>query len=373
MKTLLDLMNDELIKLKVKKLTHYDRIEDFINDDKLSASFIRELSKGIDYRTPDNNSAIYDIAQTRARHSAITFLMGLVFKESFGLYLEIVKPFELEKDLFIEDSLGLWLLTALNHDIAYTLRSIEDSGLNYKNKYTYYLLQDDYTDMGKLSILNRFSTRYPDFQAYTYSEIEAYDLYARKYHSKGTGKEKIDHGILGGIYVFDKKIKYCISNDLRREDYLITKASALTIAQHNIYKSADLKSDEIYGEGLKKIHSYSDFVISQSTPTLLLLSLVDTVECVKRLSKKENNGSYLETLTVLRSIKMEVNEIEVVIDFNPLRQVIDKKNVSGKKGLVDILDKHISVIQGMPQWTSFNVEELELYKLHIGLKDTNQY
>lgn len=131
----------------------------------------------------------------------------------------------------------------------------------------------------------------------------------------------------------------------------------------------DLNSLNPYGVKLKKLHSYSDFVISQSTPTLLLLALVDTVECVKRLSKKANNGTYLETLTVLKGIEMDVNVGEVVIDFNPLIHVIEKKNKSGKKDLESTLYNHINVIRGMPQWTSFQVDEFESFRMRISLKD----
>ena len=215
-------------------------------------------------------------------------------------------------------------------------------------------------------MLNDFNNHYPSILAYSYEEIEAYDTYARNYHIKQNDDEKIDHGILGGMYLFDNKIKYCLRNKLGKEDFLYTKAAALTIAQHNIYKSSTVESDGEYGEQLKKLHSTSDFVIGKDKPALLLLSLVDTVECIKRLSRKKNPKGYLESLTVLKNIEAEIRNNDITLDFRRLYSVIENRK-NGKSELKDVLDNHLRAILGMPSWTEFSVSESEIAVLRIRL------
>ena len=193
-----------------------------------------------------------------------------------------------------------------------------------KSKVKYYLLDDAYIDES-LKVLQQFSVYHSDVLAYTYDEIEKYDVCSRQWIKKY--EEKVDHGILGGIRIFDKLIKSSLKSGISSDgnELLAIKASCLTIAQHNIFKSESVEDDMHYGDSLKKLHSTSKFVINSSTPLLFLLCLVDTFECVKKLSKGENPEQSLEAITVLSSISLCVSQEEIVIDFSELDERVMRK------------------------------------------------
>ena len=222
MASLYELINAELEKNKSIK---YNRLDEFITDDKRSAEFIMSLSEGLKFSMPDESTELYRVAQSRARHSAIVCLFGqLIISNITGFNTESKR-----EELFD----NIWLLAALNHDIGYTLKGLTNAIIDYKKEFHHYLLQDQY-DMDELQVLNDFSKKYSQYFAYTYEEIESYDQYARNYHSKNPDDvEKVDHGILGGVYLFNQKIGRCIKDSKPAADYIITKAAAITVAQHN--------------------------------------------------------------------------------------------------------------------------------------------
>ena len=368
MARLLDLMNEELKTFNKNEVTQFHCLEDFITNDKNSAIFIEQCSRGSMFKMPDNKSELFDIAQTRARHSAVTFLMGLVLGKAFKIFDKISVRVSSQDTMIEPLSLELWLLTALNHDVAYTLKNITNPNLNYQKTYTFYLLDDyygDYSERNKISVLNDFSKKYSSFFAYSYDEIEAYDRYARQYHALAQDKEKVDHGILGGVYFFNRKVKYLNTTESSIGDYLLTKGASLTIAQHNIFKSNNKERDKKYPNELRKLYSTSDFVIDQKTPALLLLSLVDTVECVKRLSKKENKAPILETLTVLRNIEVFVDDNKVIVDYWKLKVAIENKEDRKRNLLLTKLEKHMGAIKSLKYWTGFNVIQEDEFRLNI--------
>lgn len=195
--------------------------------------------------------------------------------------------------------------------------------------------------------------------AYTYKEIEAYDDYARKkLHPRfPEDHELLDHGILGGVKIFDRLVRRQVKRRKDDEDYsskeyeqdlLNAKASCLTIAQHNIFKSSSTSDDVKYGPELTKLHSPSNFVISINTPLLLLMSLVDTFECVKVFGKSNNVHGSLRASTVLGKISVIVNLDSVIADFSKLAEYINNN-----LALIDKLDHHIGQVCDLNKWTAF--------------------
>lgn len=333
MKTLLSLMNEQLGEIKG---SNFKSVESFIANDKLSTQFIREMLNDKDYDEIDKTSPIYAIAEARARHSVITFLMGLVFGKFHAM---------IPKDKF-----KLWLMISLYHDIAYTSKYITQGNLNYKDEFSPFLLTDEY-DESALYELRNFSLTAKDVFAYTYDQILAYDSYARKYHEKKNGIEKIDHGILGGVITFSRLIRKAIKSKSLNELKDI-KSICLVIAQHNIYKSSSLENDERLPRDLEKLKSTSKFKVGLETPLLLFLSLIDTIECVKKFSKSNNKkeNQYLQTLTVLKSINIEITEKEIVIDYSSL-----KKELALKSDLYETANNYFANVNNLGQWTQFNV------------------
>lgn len=347
MKSLKSMMDSCLEKITGKH--GFVRLEDFVNSDELSAKFISSLSDGFDFEMPSSHSPVYKVAQSRARHSSITFLMGMVFEEFGALMQKIETMFSLNDT---KQKYALWTLTSLNHDRGYTSDRLGNPKLDFEKSFGYNLLLDSYENT-KLQKLTTINATPPHTMAYTYDEIRRYDQYARDYHSREEGQERIDHGILGGQILFDELIKrYVSTGKISEFDWLQLRCSALTIAQHNIFKSPSAKDDEHYRKfSLDRLLSKSAFRISSATPLLLLLSLVDTVECVKRFSQSETDKKYLQTLTVLQSIQAEVSRDQITLDFSQLRKEIEQK---GDLALLNSYNGYLDSLTKFSTWTTLS-------------------
>lgn len=345
-KTLKELMDDELAQMELPP--DYRILELFINDGKKSAEFIRYLLKDDSYSIPDNDSHLYEIAESRARHSAVTFLMGLAFSRFGDLFVQI--PSIIHYD--VGYARNMWLKTSLYHDKAYSSTYLRDTTLDIQKKFLPFLLTDEY--QRNLSSINQFSYRYPGTLAYTYEEILNYDKYAIEYHqSENDEDEKRDHGVLGGVMMFSDLAKKAEKSG-RLNELPVIKACSLAVAQHNIFKSPNKDYDKRYFDhDLNNLLSTSSFQITSDQPLLLFLSLIDTIECVKKLSKGQNSDKYLKTLTVLKSINVSVQADSIEIDYSAL-----KKEVFAKKDeeLIKTFDSYLKAVSNLNTWTTFLTE-----------------
>lgn len=367
-KSLFELFNEELLKFTYTESYKYKSIEEFITDDKKSAQFINCLNYGDKNLLDDIRD--YPISQGRARHSVISFFLGLVlgkFKKLLGNctsvlnddnaeYLSINEPYLIYK---------LWMITAINHDYGYhsnrILNKISLESLDIK-----YDLFDDQQDFGYYPLIN-YSSKYPKVLLNDYEQIKNYYKYSQIYHELKGDEEKNDHGILGATLLYDKVIRKNINtlkdyesnmnnfaDDFGFKDILFYKTACLTIAQHNIYKSDKPEMDSLYGPNLEHLHYGSGYSVDEKYVLLYLLSLVDTVECVKLFSRSEGNSRHFETLTVLKNILVSVSEDEILIDFTKLYDKIQNEKIE----LLNILNKHMSNIMDLKNWTSFNVQDI---------------
>ena len=142
-RTLASCINDILIEV-VKKYNlpeAYNKVENFVTDDKESANFIRLILHDDVFDQVDANSPLYEITQARARHSAITFLIGLVFRDFGGLFdaFSTTRNVSYDKDI----SFKLWMITALNHDRGLYSEYIKKTGNEYKTRYKLDLFTDE--------------------------------------------------------------------------------------------------------------------------------------------------------------------------------------------------------------------------------------
>lgn len=202
--------------------------------------------------------------------------------------------------------------------------------------------------------------------AYTYDEIRAYDAYAREFHKGRHDTEMVDHGILSGALIFDrlaKGIRKDAPNDAVKR-LRFTKTACLTIAQHNIFKSPNIETDKKYGDTLQKLHSTSDFRISLDTPLLLLLSLVDTFECIKRFGQSENERQYLQKHTILQSIVLDVLPDSLSIDYATLSGRIQAKD----ERLRECFTRYKNGLCGIDYWTALCAERVSEERIVIRLK-----
>lgn len=347
-----DKINRELISNQKKYL--YKDLKSFITKDKDSAKFINNLVDETILNVPEEGDKLYEIAESRARHTVVNYFIGLAllpFAEQFLLISGSINGYS-NLDEFKQE----WLITAAYHDYGYFLKDINNSNLDLEKSVKYYLLCNDY-DYGKypfLDCLKNFREIFPEFFAYEYEEIIAYDEYSRKWRKEDNNTaELVDHGILGATRAFDSitenVAKAYGQNVNRSQELLHAKKAMITIAQHNIYKSNSAEKDKMMPEILKrKLSQASQVRISTETPLLLLLSLVDTIECVKKFSKATNSGGYLETLTVLKAVKVAVSENEIKLDLSELRSKWNNKNE-------ETYTRYIEGIKSLDSWTQFHV------------------
>lgn len=332
----------------------FKSVSEIIKDDKSSAEFIRKVLYDEEYRTVEDSDNLFEFSKERAIHSVLTFFVGLVFLEFNFFHQEIAEA--VSQCYQFKDVVRLWMVTSLYHDWGYYSKEIEKGNLDLKTTVTYYLLKDEYEQADWLNPIRNFSLRYPRALAYSYEEINAYDQYIRRYHEKNEDIEKIDHGILGGVKIFNRIVKR-IEKDKKaqkRDDLLFAKFACLTIAQHNIFKSKDKEQDEEYGVELKKLHSNSNFRVSMRTSLLLLLSLVDTFECIKKFSKRAGNRRYITKQTILDNILLSVTPNEINIDLSSLKK---KVLVREDTDLTKTFQEYVNGLCGFSSWTTLQTEK----------------
>lgn len=303
----------------------------------------------------------YDFVKERSLHAVLSFLIGCLFLPFENLSKEIYKSFKssFQSSISPEDAVKrLWMFTALYHDWGYGSKNL--SKKDYEFPETYNLLIDEYED-SRLMCLKDYSQRFPRAFAHSYEQIDLYDRYAREYHERedyrsalNRPKESIDHGILGGRMIFDRLIREELKGScVRNEEMLIYKAACLTIAQHNIFKSNSLERDKRYelycgSDGLRYLYHNSGFFIGMSTPLLLLLCLVDTLECMKRFGKQEIPNGSIRTNTILDNIFLEVGPNSICIDYSDLESYIKRTKPFET---VEQFERYIHGVCGMNTWT----------------------
>lgn len=360
--TLEQILDCELGKLPINK--HFKNLNLFLNNDNDCAEFINILAAENIMHIPPNGDNIFKISKKRAQHTVLTYLLGLAFlqfAEQF-IFSSSSDNADLERKEFLED----WRVTAIYHDIGYFNKHITDSAYDLREDVTYWLLTDSYTNVRNKSLecLNGFYCNFPSIFAYKYKEIESYDKYSRerrrrKYINR-TDVEFIDHGILGATSSFNMLVSRIKSDQgsLDHDHALIrTKKACMTIAQHNIYKSDSVTDDANLPDILRpKLASTSSFRISRNTPLLLFLSLVDTIECVKKFSKGKLGDRYFQALSVLRYVKMSISRDKIILDLSELKAEWDKKTAeSDDDKLKENFGNYYNGIIGLPKWTEFNV------------------
>lgn len=354
-KSLYKLMDEELHKLNIS--SEFQSIDDFIGNDSTCAAFIRAILNDDEYEIPDQNSDIYEFAKTRAQHSVITFLIGLIFSKFAGIAADIMETMSFissnEKNAQL-NFLRPWLITSLYHDKGYYSEHLKNSKLDYRKTFKYYLFTDIYSEP-ELELFAGFSELHKDIFAHTYDQMLSYDQYARNYHtSEKNAGERLDHGILGGIIVFNDLVRKALKIQKENIDLRLAKACCLTIAQHNIFKSDSAERDKEYPDELFYLYHDSPFRIRTDTPLLLFLCLVDTFESVKKFSKGENEKTFLQTKTVLSSIYVTVSEDTIVVDYSKLHEKVNEKNSSK---FSQIYDSYHNGVMSLHNWTAFESVE----------------
>ena len=325
----------------------------FLKDDDKSALFINDLVKSDDIVSSySNNEKENLVAEKRARHSAVSYLIGLALFDSCMFGDKISSAFENQNYGIKSES--LWMYTSLEHDYGYYVQpkkmevnSVEEYlnsfKLNLFSDFVFSSMIDGYHIYEKIPIM-----------AFSYEEIIAY--FKMKYEIMPREEELLDHGILGGIKLYNRRMSRL--KNYSETFHVLIKIICLTIAQHNIFKSDEEKDDTYREYGLDRITSDSGFRIGYDTPLLLFLSLIDTVECVKKFCKGNNKESkeYLETFTVLKNVQFSVDSSNrtIIWDVSNLYRYIVGNS---KKGLLETYNGYRNGLLSLGIWTVINVME----------------
>lgn len=320
--------------------------EEMVNDDSACLKLIRSC---LDFR-----SKVITDSRNRASHILVTWLLGV----GLGKHLKL----DVLENLFEESNYQkLWLQSALLHDYGYFLKEISEEGLTIGDiSGDYALLTDDYD--GVLSCLNGLSgnKKFHSYFTYSYKEIIAYYAYAQYLHQKypesGSNAEKNDHGIVGACVAFNSFCQSAVKAKANApHDSIIQtqKIACMIAASHNIFKSGDKGADEVYKQyGLTDLLSTSAVRITKENQLLLLMSLVDTIECTKRFSQRRNPSAYLQQATTLKYVDITTDD-GIELDFSRLSTYIAKERKSDDLG--KLLMQHVNAVRGISTWTVFSV------------------
>ena len=152
------------------------RLEDVLATDEDCAAFIRQVLDDASYSIAGatRNKKQYDFSKDRAKHSVITYFMGLILAK-FGDLEARINSLMPESGTFEH----LWMLTALYHDWGYYSDRINNGSLKLRSVVKHYLLSDIDLD-SRLGKLANYEISHPEALAYSYDEIEEYRIVGSK-------------------------------------------------------------------------------------------------------------------------------------------------------------------------------------------------
>lgn len=341
----------ELIGRSVRE--NYPKYGDlkFLNSDNDSAQFINEIVRldGVEIPTNSDKKTNY-IAETRARHSVVSYLLGLLINDFCRFDSIIFDAFE--DEFFGVNAKSLWKYTALEHDYGYFIQPQKNTPISPDEelkKQRWCLLTDEQQE-GLSFDCSRFERK--PVMAFYYSEILSYFRMRFDVHKDD---EVLDHGIWGAVKLYNRKMHRTVSREIHNK----TKIVCLTIAQHNIFKSQTIRDDKLYQKyNLSRFKKDTPFRIERDTPLLLFLGLIDTLECVKKFCKSasENGGKYIRTETLLKKIEFSADPASRTITWNTteLRNYIKREK---DDSLLKSYNKYIRGVMALPEWTVFEVEK----------------
>lgn len=210
-----------------------------------------------------------------------------------------------------EAFLYAWLTVCLYHDFGY------------------YVDRQKYGEISDISEIVK-SLRKDIFKSTSISRynFELYQEYYGKMYKKNKKENKFeigDHGILGGVILYD-----LMKKEKTYDHCPFCADICFCIMEHNIWKqNEDYPLSSSY-----HLIDKSNFVKinSQKEPLLFLLSLVDTIEPTKKFSKYKDaeslNAKSIFPKTIANNIKINVTTEAIVIDGSGLKNVLDKRDKS---------------------------------------------
>ena len=368
MRSLYECFQEQIDKLiDKKKIGNNTCCEKILESDEKAKSFIQSITfsrVNIFDEYDEDLLLLNENYKNRTIHSVCVFLLGLTIGKFCDLFNKCEKVISDEEIQCLEPDRNiikyrLWILASVLHDYGYFSKNIMNENLDIRSYLPYVLSDDCYYDC---KLLRDYSSNHSNVLKLSYKEIEWYNDYVRAYHERNPDEfEKNDHGIIGGVEIFEKQAKsfkerssnHEIHRSVYKKNILYYKTACLTVCQHNIHKSKNKESDEVYKQyELDSLLSSSEYSVGIDTPLLALLSLVDTVECIKRVYKTEKSIEEFSVIDILKMIKICVHNDRIVLDYNALYRKMESSEMNNTKEL----EKLRTNIELLHDWTDFNVD-----------------
>lgn len=197
----------------------------------------------------------------------------------------------------------IWFLVCLFHDFAMQL---ENSGELLKRIVDIDTLNKTYSIKHKL-----LEKRVTGVSKLLFSYIRQY------FHFRRFSHKKIDHGILGGLYFYDRLESNRIIKELENNSELywgkeISKRyaqAAAVIATHNIWFPTENTASDYISFGMMGLINAKPISLKQS-PLLFLLGLVDTIDPIKTYD------SEFDVDYIVKNLLLDFNSNEMIIEKN---------------------------------------------------------
>jgi len=235
----------------------------------------------IDYLLPNSH--------LNKNHTNSIFFLGILIHKNTD-FQNLIRS---TSNNYLDDFSFLWFLTSLFHDYAYSFEN-DQHNLNTISDFNT-LIQYFQID----SINNLLDQKIKGINSKLFQSIVEYFNFRIVCH------RKIDHGILAGVYLFDKLVKIRIDKEKKGcKDYNWGKEiektyamAASAIAVHNIWIPSSKDKDLYKHFGLKQLVDFKPIKMIDS-PLLYLFGIVDTIDPVKTFSKNHSEEYILDNLEI---------------------------------------------------------------------------
>ena len=219
----------------------------------------------------------------------------------------------------------------------------------FYHDYGYFVADDyrEYTDLNKI-ISTLTHNLFDNTHTLRYSRETYFSYYSFKYDTNiNSDDETGDHGILGGLFVYNK-----LMEETRDTSHAFYVAHA--IANHNLWvqeKEKNITKYQLYELTLEnyKVINYD------VTPLLFLLSVVDTIEFIKRYCRYKDSEANKEhnifptTLLQYIDIECDRSQITIIANYEALNSRIKKAFLDK-----DIYEWRKSLLE-MEKWVNINI------------------
>lgn len=322
----------------------------------------------------------------RFNHIAETFALGILLSNFGNLKRKVVSHFK-ELDFDFDN---YWLLISLLHDYGMYIKEIDEFTIIDKIKeigshihcYEYFKEKYHYTrEIDKTYSIGEI-IKYFDYRKNPQNELEPFDhgiiggvtgyKYLLKSWSKTLEETNMDHkDFLEKGYkkqIVDSNGKVVNNLWYSKWDIIVYKQICYDIMQHNMWKPQDEIARNTYIKSNMLELSDKKIKGTENNPMYMLLSLVDTIEFIKRFCPIGENSKIRRMKhnpsSIANRISIDVTYDKIEIRYPDLYAFI-KNDIEDKNH--NEFTKWVESIENLPDWISvstskdINEEQITIY------------